>query len=89
MVGLLPLLAVEILDGDALEVECPTGSEERMDLSAAACELSRRLASVFPPDASGRRWSRAAASRASSSGGATQRRWPMAPRPARMRRHGP
>ena len=41
--------------GDALAVECPTGSGQRMDLAAAARELSRRLASLFVPDASGRR----------------------------------
>jgi hypothetical protein len=41
--------------GAALDVECPTGSGQRMDLGAAARELSRRLASTFLPDASGRR----------------------------------
>jgi hypothetical protein len=41
--------------GDALEVECPTGSGRRMTLAAASRELSRRLASLFLPDANGRR----------------------------------
>jgi hypothetical protein len=41
--------------GDALTVECPTGSGRKMDLGAAAGELARRLAQLFIPDASGRR----------------------------------
>jgi hypothetical protein len=41
--------------GDSLTVECPTGSGRRMTLDAVARELSRRLASLFLPDASGRR----------------------------------
>jgi hypothetical protein len=55
------LLLVEALEryhhfyGDALAVEFPTGSGARVDLGVAARELSRRLASTFLPDASGRR----------------------------------
>jgi len=41
--------------GDALTVECPTGSGRRMDLSQVAEELERRLVSLVLPDASGRR----------------------------------
>jgi len=36
-------------------IECPTGSGKMMDLAQVAQELSRRLASIFLPDASGRR----------------------------------
>ena len=36
-------------------IECPTGSGKMMDLEQVAHELSRRLASIFLPDASGRR----------------------------------
>jgi hypothetical protein len=39
--------------GDSLTVECPTGSGQRMTLSEVARELSRRLASLFLPDATG------------------------------------
>ncbi len=41
--------------GDGLKVECPTGSGQWMTLDAVARELSRRLASLFLPDADGRR----------------------------------
>jgi hypothetical protein len=41
--------------GDELQVECPTGSGRRMSLAQVAAELSRRLASLFLPDADGRR----------------------------------
>jgi hypothetical protein len=41
--------------GDSLTVECPAGSGNRMTLDAVARELSRRLASLFLPDANGRR----------------------------------
>ncbi len=41
--------------GDALTVECPTGSGHRMTLQEVARELSRRLASLFLPDADGHR----------------------------------
>ena len=39
--------------GDDLRVECPTGSGVWMTLDQVAAELSRRLASLFLPDASG------------------------------------
>ena len=41
--------------GDSLEVECPVGSGKMMNLQQVADELCRRLASLFLPDASGRR----------------------------------
>jgi hypothetical protein len=41
--------------GDAFKVECPTGSGNPMTLKDVADELSRRLGSLFLPDASGRR----------------------------------
>jgi hypothetical protein len=41
--------------GEALHVECPTGSGRRVSLADAARELSARLAGLFLPDASGRR----------------------------------
>jgi hypothetical protein len=41
--------------GDALQVECPTGSGQRMTLDLVADELRRRLASLFLPAADGRR----------------------------------
>ena len=41
--------------GDSFEVECPVGSGTMMNLEQVAHELSRRLASLFLPDASGRR----------------------------------
>jgi hypothetical protein len=41
--------------GDDLRVECPTGSGHMMNLGEVARELSRRLASLFVPDADGNR----------------------------------
>ena len=41
--------------GQALTVECPTGSGRRMNLQQVADELRRRLASLFLPDAGGHR----------------------------------
>jgi hypothetical protein len=41
--------------GDSFEVECPVGSGQIMNLQQVADELSRRLASLFLPDSSGRR----------------------------------
>ena len=41
--------------GDAFTIECPTGSGRHMTLYEVAAELSRRLASIFLRDASGRR----------------------------------
>jgi hypothetical protein len=57
----LNYLLVEALEryhhffGDALRVECPTGSGQEQDLGQVAAELCRRLASLFLPGASGRR----------------------------------
>jgi hypothetical protein len=41
--------------GDDFKVECPTGSGRYMTLYEVAEELGRRLASIFLPDANGRR----------------------------------
>jgi hypothetical protein len=41
--------------GDTLEVECPTGSGQMMNLGEVACEIASRLARLFLPDAEGRR----------------------------------
>lgn len=41
--------------GDTLRVECPAGSGRTMNLGEVARELSRRLASLFLPDAAGNR----------------------------------
>ncbi|HEX4620672.1 MAG TPA: glucosidase, partial [Myxococcaceae bacterium] len=41
--------------GNELKVECPTGSGRWMNLKEVSRELSRRLATLFLPDASGRR----------------------------------
>ena len=41
--------------GDALTVECPTGSGRRMNLQEVAHELATRLARLFLRDAAGRR----------------------------------
>jgi hypothetical protein len=41
--------------GDGLKVECPVGSGRMLNLQQVAWELERRLASLFLPDASGRR----------------------------------
>ena len=49
------LLQLYTFYGDDFTVECPTGSGRRMTLFEVAQELSRRLASLFLRDASGRR----------------------------------
>jgi hypothetical protein len=41
--------------GETFTIECPKGSGRHVSLREAACEISRRLASLFLPDASGRR----------------------------------
>jgi hypothetical protein len=41
--------------GDDLRVECPTGSGRMLNLKQVAGEITRRLAAIFVPDASGRR----------------------------------
>jgi hypothetical protein len=41
--------------GDDFRVECPTGSGKRMTLFEVAHEISRRLASIFLRDETGRR----------------------------------
>ncbi|MCI0455401.1 MAG: glucosidase [Gemmataceae bacterium] len=41
--------------GATLRVECPTGSGQWMDLQEVACELNRRLARIFLPEATGQR----------------------------------
>jgi hypothetical protein len=41
--------------GDALKVECPTGSGRLMDLDEVSRELASRLCRIFLPDAAGRR----------------------------------
>jgi hypothetical protein len=41
--------------GDSFQLECPTGSGQRVNLWEAARHLSRRLVSVFLPDAEGHR----------------------------------
>jgi hypothetical protein len=57
----LNFLLIEALErygrfyGDALKVECPTGSGRMMTLQQAADELSRRLCSLFLPGSDGRR----------------------------------
>ena len=54
-------LLIEALDrhhhfyGDRLQVECPTGSGRMMNLQGVANEIGARLASIFLPDAAGRR----------------------------------
>ncbi len=54
-------LLIEALDryhsfyGDTFKVECPTGSGTFMTLREVADELSRRLSSLFQPDATGNR----------------------------------
>ncbi len=50
--GLLHLYAYY---GDDFKVECPTGSGRECTLFEVASELGRRLASIFVPDAAGRR----------------------------------
>jgi hypothetical protein len=57
----LNFLVIEALEryhhfyGDALTVECPVGSERRMNLAQVAENLRRRLASLFLPGANGDR----------------------------------
>jgi hypothetical protein len=41
--------------GDTLQVECPTGSGQMLNLKQVADELSRRLSSIFLADEQGRR----------------------------------
>jgi hypothetical protein len=41
--------------GDAIQVECPSGSGNFMPLDEVAAELSRRLSRLFLKDADGRR----------------------------------
>lgn len=41
--------------GDDFLVECPVGSGQMLNLKQAACEITRRLTSLFLPDPSGRR----------------------------------
>jgi hypothetical protein len=41
--------------GDSLQVECPTGSGNLMNLREVALELARRLTRLFLPDANGNR----------------------------------
>jgi hypothetical protein len=41
--------------GDSLQVECPTGSGQMMNLKEVASELATRLTRLFLPDKSGRR----------------------------------
>jgi hypothetical protein len=41
--------------GDDLQVECPVGSGRKMNLKQVATELTRRLTSLFLPDAHGQR----------------------------------
>ncbi len=41
--------------GESLQVECPTGSGNRMPLNEVAREISRRLATLFLPDETGAR----------------------------------
>jgi Glycosyl hydrolase family 63 C-terminal domain len=52
--------------GDTLTVECPTGSGKRMNLAQVAEQLELRLASLFLPDANGRRPCHGAADRYAS-----------------------
>jgi len=57
-INFLILEALERYDyfyGESLRVECPTGSGRTMNLRQVALELSRRLSSIFLPDADGRR----------------------------------
>jgi Glycosyl hydrolase family 63 C-terminal domain len=49
------LLSLYVFYGDDFTVECPTGSGKRMTLFEVAHEITRRLASIFLRDATGRR----------------------------------
>jgi hypothetical protein len=57
----LNFLLVEALElyhhffGDDFQIECPTGSGNKMNLLQVSQELSRRLTSLFTPDDRGRR----------------------------------
>ena len=46
---------MDVRTGDALTVECPTGSGRLMTLSDVAAEISRRLSSIFLRGDDGRR----------------------------------
>ena len=54
--------------GDALRIECPTGSGRRLDLGGVSEELARRLAGIFLPDAEGRRPCHGADARVAAAG---------------------
>jgi hypothetical protein len=49
------LLSFYAYHGDALKVECPTGSGRRMNLYEVAREIAHRLVGIFLRDAGGRR----------------------------------
>jgi hypothetical protein len=49
------LLSYYLYYGDNFKIECPTGSGNLMNLYEVAREISRRLASIFVRDESGRR----------------------------------
>jgi len=49
------LLSFYLYYGDNFQVECPTGSGNRMNLFEVARELAKRLTSIFLRDESGRR----------------------------------
>jgi hypothetical protein len=49
------LLQYHMYYGDTFTIECPTGSGQKMNLYEVAEEISRRLASIFLRDGSGRR----------------------------------
>jgi hypothetical protein len=49
------LLLLHRYYGDALTVECPTGSGQQLTLHAVAAEISRRLSSLFLRNAAGKR----------------------------------
>ena len=72
--------------GDEVRVECPTGSGQHMNLFEASQELRRRLATLFLPDASGRR-----ACHGDDQRYASDPHWRRLPAVLRIlsRRHGP
>jgi hypothetical protein len=47
------LLNLGLYYGDALKVECPTGSGQMMNLFEVGQEISRRICGIFLPDANG------------------------------------
>ena len=55
LVILRALIQLHRYYGDRLEVECPTGSGNKMNLLGVATELGRRLATTFTEDQDGRR----------------------------------